>query len=429
MWRPGWRSPIPRIDVTTFDDLDLIEPVLRALDDAGYREPTPIQAMAIPSLFDGRDMLGIAQTGTGKTAAFSLPVIQLLHESARPGRRPIRALVVSPTRELAAQIDTSFGVYSKYVGLRHHVIFGGVKQHSQVEALRKGLDALVATPGRLLDLHQQGHVDLSEVEFFVLDEADRMLDMGFINDIRRIIELLPERRQNLLFSATMPPAIARLARTLLHEPVRVEVTPQATTVERIEQSLMYVQRSDKRALLEHLVRELDIDRALVFSRTKHGANRIVKHLEKRDISAAALHGNKSQNARERALGGFRDGSIRVLVATDVASRGIDVDGVSHVINFDLPHPAETYVHRIGRTGRAGRDGVAVSFCDETEAEYRQAIEKLTGQRLRVDADHPFHSLEAMAADPVPSAKKSRGRRGGGGSRRGRGGGRRGGGRR
>ena len=411
----------------TFEDLDLIDPLLDALEDEGYTTPTPIQVEAIPVLFEGRDLLGIAQTGTGKTAAFSLPVLQLLHEGQRKGARKIRALVVSPTRELAAQIGERFAAYGKNLDLRSTVIFGGVGQGAQVKALRGGLDILVATPGRLLDLQNQGHVDLSHVQFLVLDEADRMLDMGFIHDIRKLIAMLPKRRQNLLFSATMPGPIAKLAGTMLDRPVRVEVVPESTPVERITQYMMLVPKADKRRLLAYLLTDSSIKRAIVFTRTKHGANRVVKHLEQVGVTAAAIHGNKSQNARTRALTGFRDGSLRVMVATDVAARGIDVDGITHVINFDLPHPAEVYVHRIGRTARAGASGEAISFCDETEAEFLRAIEKLTKQRIEVDSDHDWHEPSVLTAPPPP--KPQRGPRPGRGNRRGSGGGRRGRGRR
>ncbi|MBN2798481.1 MAG: DEAD/DEAH box helicase [Deltaproteobacteria bacterium] len=396
----------------SFAELDLIDPLLDALEDEGYTTPTPIQAEAIPALFEGRDLLGIAQTGTGKTAAFSLPVLQLLWESKRPGPRRVRALVTSPTRELAAQIGERFQAYGAHLDMRTTVIFGGVGQGPQVDALRSGVDILVATPGRLLDLHNQGHVNLSHVEFLVLDEADRMLDMGFIHDIRKLIALLPEKRQNLLFSATMPAGIAQLAGTLLRRPLRVEVTPESTPVERIGQTVMLVPQAHKRSLLSHLLTHNDIGRALVFTRTKHGANRVVKHLDGAGIGAAAIHGNKSQGARTKALDGFKDGSLRVLVATDVAARGIDVDGITHVINFDLPHPAETYVHRIGRTARAGAEGQAISFCDETEAEYLRAIERLTRQRLPVDDQQPWHEPSVLrAAPPPPEVRRPRPGRG------------------
>ena len=412
----------------SFADLDLIPPLLRALEDEGYSTPTPIQAEAIPALLEDRDLLGIAQTGTGKTAAFSLPVLQKLWQSRQRGPRTIRALVISPTRELAAQIGERFVAYGAHMDLRSAVIFGGVSQRPQVSALRKGLDILVATPGRLLDLCDQGHIDLSKVEHLVLDEADRMLDMGFIRDIRRVISMIPADRQSLLFSATMPDSIAKLAGSLLHRPIRVEVVPESTPVERIEQQVMFVPRSDKRHLLADLLANPKIRSAIVFTRTKHGANRVVKHLDRIGVDSAAIHGNKSQGARTRALDGFRSGTLRVLVATDVAARGIDVDDISHVINFDLPHPAEVYVHRIGRTGRAGASGQAISFCDETEGEYLRAIEKLIGRKLLVNEDHDFHDEAVRDAVPLPRPKPKP-RQGGGRRRGGRsGGGRSGGGR-
>jgi ATP-dependent RNA helicase RhlE len=409
----------------SFADLDLVPPLLRALADEGYSTPTPIQAETIPALLQDRDVLGIAQTGTGKTAAFSLPVLQKLWQSQQRGPRSIRALVISPTRELAAQIGERFVAYGAHMDLRSTVIFGGVSQRPQVSALRKGLDILVATPGRLLDLTDQGHVDLSRVEHLVLDEADRMLDMGFIRDIRRVISMIPAERQSLLFSATMPDSIATLASSLLRQPIRVEVVPESTPVERIEQEVMFVPRADKRRLLSDLLANPSIRCAIVFTRTKHGANRVVKHLDRIGVDSAAIHGNKSQGARTRALDGFRSGTLRVLVATDVAARGIDVDDISHVINFDLPHPAEVYVHRIGRTGRAGASGQAISFCDETEGEYLRAIQKLIGRELPVNEDHAFHDEAVRDAVPLPRPKPKP-RQGGGG--RGRRGGRSGGGR-
>ena len=398
-----------------FASLGLAEPVLRAVAACGYDTPTPVQARAIPPLLAGRDLLGCAQTGTGKTAAFALPVLQHLAEApVRRGRRPIRALVLTPTRELAAQIGDSFETYGAHLDLRHHVIFGGVGQNPQVRALRRGIDILVACPGRLLDLYGQGHVDLSEVEFFVLDEADRMLDMGFIHDVRRVLRVLPERRQNLLFSATLPKSIVSLARDFLHDPVHVEVSPEAPTVERIAQKVMFVGRQDKRRLLANILHEDDVEQAIVFTRTKHGANRLVKQLDQDGIHALAIHGNKSQAARTRALDAFRDGRLSVLVATDVASRGIDVDGVSHVFNYDLPHEPESYVHRIGRTGRASRKGIAIAFCDHDEGDRLRGIERLIGQPIEVDPDHRWH-----AADAVPSkhARSGGSNRSGSGGRR------------
>jgi ATP-dependent RNA helicase RhlE len=390
--------------LNTFDSLDLIEPIRRAVAAANYETMTPIQAAAIPPLLEGGDVLGCAQTGTGKTAAFLLPIIQRLATDVRPGKPQIRALVLTPTRELAAQIGDSFETYSAYLDLRHQVIFGGVSQKPQVSALRRGFDVLIATPGRLLDLHGQGFVDFSSVDFFVLDEADRMLDMGFIHDIRRVLAVLPDARQNLLFSATMPDSIVRLASRFLTDPVRVEVDPQSTTVERIQQRLMLVPKADKRRLLLHLLDGPEIESAIVFTRTKHGANRVVKELLKGGVDAAAIHGNKSQGARERALAGFKAGDLRVLVATDIASRGIDIEGVSHVINYDLPNIPESYVHRIGRTARAGREGIAVGFCDESELEYLRDIEKLIGESIRIDRDHPWHYVDIQSA-PKPPPKR------------------------
>jgi len=393
--------------LTPFASVDLIDPLRRAVADLGYESMTPIQAQAIPPLLDGRDVLGCAQTGTGKTAAFLLPILQHLAADPLPGKKKIRGLILTPTRELAAQIGESFDNYGKYLNLSHRVIFGGVNQNPQVAALRRGVDVLVATPGRLLDLCNQGHINFRHVDFFVLDEADRMLDMGFIRDIRKVLAMLPEDRQNLLFSATMPESIVTLASGFLDEPVRVEVDPQSTTVERINQTVMFVSHADKKRLLRELLRGPTIESAIVFTRTKHGANRVVKQLVKEGVQAAAIHGNKSQGARMRALAGFKAGDVRVLVATDIASRGIDIDGVSHVINYDLPNISESYVHRIGRTARAGKDGVAIAFCDETEGEFLRDIEHLIGMELEVVADHQWHSQAA-----VPPPGRNRGRRSG-----------------
>jgi len=388
-------------EIRKFAELDLIAPIARAVAEEGYETPTPIQARAIPHLLKGRDLLGCARTGTGKTAAFALPVLQGLAKSG-PKRR-IRVLVMTPTRELAAQIGESFRTYGRHLSLTSTVIFGGVGQAPQERALRRGPDILVATPGRLLDLMGQKLVNLKHLECFILDEADRMLDMGFIHDVRRVIDALPARRQSLFFSATMPPAVAKLADRLLTDPVRVEVEPQLTTAERIDEALMFVDKADKRRLLEALLRDQTIGRALVFSRTKHGADRICKLLPKQ-IAAGSIHGNKSQNARTRALEGFRTGELRVLVATDIAARGIDVDGVTHVINFDLPNEPESYVHRIGRTARAGRAGKAISFCSGDELEYLIDIERIIKRKVPVDRDHDFHSEDAAngLADGVPA---------------------------
>ena len=381
----------------TFADFDLIDPLQRAIEARNYTQPTPIQAQAIPLLLQGRDVLGCAQTGTGKTAAFTLPVLQ--HIETRPchqrGRRPIRALVLTPTRELAAQIGDNVAAYARYLHIRHTVIFGGVKQNAQVQTLSRGVDILIATPGRLLDLVGQGYIDLGRVEFFVLDEADRMLDMGFIHDVRRVLNLLPQARQNLLFSATMPESIVELAGRFLRSPARIDVTPTVATVEKVQQSVMFCGRTDKRRMLASLIDTHDVESAIVFTRTKHGANRLVKQLARDGIEAVAIHGNKSQSARTRALNGFRSGEISILVATDIASRGIDVEGVSHVFNYDLPNEPESYVHRIGRTARAGRGGVAIAFCDETEGEYLREIEKLIGADIPVVEAHPWHLPSAV----------------------------------
>jgi ATP-dependent RNA helicase RhlE len=386
---------------TTFSSLPLSASLQRAVAEKGYTTPTPIQVQAIPPLVEGRDLLGIAQTGTGKTAAFALPILERLAKAPRRRGKAPRVLVLGPTRELAAQVKDNFEAYAKHTKVRCGVIFGGVGPQPQVDLLRRGLDVLVATPGRLLDLMGQGHVDLSALEVFVLDEADRMLDMGFIHDVRRVMKALPKDRHSLLFSATMPPDIAELAGNLLKDPVRVEVTPPSTTVERIEQRVLFVEKPDKPRLLEVLLGDRDIERSLVFTRTKHGANRVAKKLVEAQVTAEAIHGNKSQTARTRALANFKSGATRVLVATDIAARGIDIPGVTHVINFDLPNVPESYVHRIGRTARAGQDGVAISFCDEEERAYLRDIEKKTGQKVPVTDDHPYRST-------VPFERSSRG---------------------
>ena len=371
-----------------FRDLGLIDPILKALELQGYTEPTPIQQGAIPPALTGRDVLGCAQTGTGKTCAFATPILQRLNGRI-PQPRVIRALILTPTRELAIQIQDSFEAYGKYLPLRHAVIFGGVGQQPQVDQINRGLDILVATPGRLLDLHGQGLLDLSHIEIFVLDEADRMLDMGFIHDVRRVIRLLPEKKQTLFFSATMPPEVMDLVNSLLHDYQRVEVDPVSSPVEVIQQSLYYVDKANKTKLLAHLLEEQKIPSALVFSRTKHGANRIAQDLNKRGISAAAIHGNKSQTARVQALTDFKAGRVRVLVATDIAARGIDIEELPCVFNYNLPDVPETYVHRIGRTGRAGHGGIAISFCQFDEQDELKGIEKLLGRKISVVADHPF----------------------------------------
>ncbi|HWI25725.1 MAG TPA: DEAD/DEAH box helicase [Stellaceae bacterium] len=382
---------------STFSQLGLIEPLQRALNAENYVTPTPIQLQAIPQLLAGRDVLGVAQTGTGKTAAFALPILQRL-AATRGAAQPKspRALVLTPTRELALQIDESFRSYGRFLHLRQAVIFGGVGQQPQVAAMARGVDILVATPGRLLDLMNQRHVRFDGLGFLVLDEADRMLDMGFIRDVRRIVAALPKERQTLFFSATMPGDIAALASSVLRSPVKVEVTPVSSTVERIDQRVLFVEGGSKRALLAEVLRDPEIARVLVFARTKHGADRIANDLARGRVEAAAIHGNKSQNARQRALESFRDGRVRVLVATDIAARGIDIDGITHVINFDLPNVPESYVHRIGRTARAGSSGVALSFCSAEERPLLRDIERLTRRPLSVVADHPF-------ADRAPSA--------------------------
>lgn len=389
-----------------FEQLNLIDPILKALKEEGYTNPTPIQQQAIPVVLDGHDLLGCAQTGTGKTAAFSVPILQLLQGRARPNRdsKAVRALILTPTRELAIQIDESIAAYGRHTRLRHTVIFGGVGQKPQTDALAKGCDILVATPGRLLDLMQQGYIRLDQIEIFVLDEADRMLDMGFIHDVRKVIAKLPARRQSLFFSATMPPEIMQLADTILTNPQKVAVTPPSTTVEAIRQALYYVEKSDKRALLAHLLKEHSIPSALVFTRTKHGADRVAKDLQRAGVQAEAIHGNKSQNARQRALSNFKSGKTRVLVATDIAARGIDVENLSHVINYEIPNIPETYVHRIGRTGRAGADGIAFSFCDAEERAFIRDIHKLTAKTIPVVHDHPFVSSHEVS-EPVHAAPR------------------------
>ena len=376
----------------TFRELGLIDPIVKALQQEGYTQPTPIQQGAIPPALKGRDVLGCAQTGTGKTCAFATPILQRLNKG-KPDPRVIRALILTPTRELAIQIGDSFTAYGRNLPLRHTVIFGGVGQQPQVDAIKKGLDILVATPGRLLDLHGQGLLDLSHIEIFVLDEADRMLDMGFIHDVKRVIKLLPQKKQTLFFSATMPPEVMELVNSLLHDYARVAVDPVSSPVEVIRQSLYYVDKGNKTKLLAHLIEEMNIPSALVFSRTKYGANRIAQDLNKKGISAAAIHGNKSQTARVQALNDFKAGRVRVLVATDIAARGIDIEELSHVFNYNLPDVAETYVHRIGRTGRAGHDGVAISFCQFDEKDDLKAIEKLLGKAIPVVEGHPFPMVD------------------------------------
>ena len=390
-----------------FKNLNLSSPIEKALIKQGYTIPTPIQAKAIPGLLDGRDLIGIAQTGTGKTAAFILPILSKMTEN---NPRKIKTLVITPTRELAAQIGESFRKYGAFLRFRHTVIFGGVGQGSQVQALNKGIDILVATPGRLLDLMNQRKISLRDVEFFVLDEADRMLDMGFIHDIKKVIAKLPSKRQSLFFSATMSSQINKLATTLLKDPIHVEVTPQATTVELINQQLYFVNQTSKEQLLLELLKQKHITSALIFTRTKHRANKVATFLNKNNIFADAIHGNKSQNARTKAITDFKKGKVKVLVATDIAARGIDIDNISHVINFELPNEPETYVHRIGRTAQAGADGTAVSFCAAEERSFLNDIEKLIKQKIEV-INHQYHSELAKnavgaAAKPPPKGKRS-----------------------
>jgi ATP-dependent RNA helicase RhlE len=392
----------------SFRDLGLAESLLRAVDAEGYEHPTPIQSSSIPHLLAGRDVLGTAQTGTGKTAAFALPILhRLLTTTPRQqGRRPaIRALVLSPTRELAVQIGESFAAYGRQTHLRHTTIFGGVGQGNQTRALRNGVEILVATPGRLLDLMEQGFVDLKSLEVFVLDEADRMLDMGFLPDVRRIVRGLPAERQTILFSATMPEPIAALAHSLLRNPARVVIAPVAETTNLVEQSVCFVKTPDKRHVLVQFIKTRSIERALVFTRTKRGADRVVRDLATSGIRAVAIHGNKSQANRQRALDNFKSRRTPILIATDIAARGIDVEGISHVVNYDLPHEPETYIHRIGRTGRAGASGNALSFCDQAEGGLLKAIERLTRQKLAVEKSLPVDSQVEQASQSGQPAKE------------------------
>ncbi len=397
----------------TFDDLNLVEPIAKALTKAGYVNPTPIQAQAIPHLLQGYDLLGCAQTGTGKTAAFSIPIIQHIYKRRHSSQRGIKALILTPTRELAIQINESFATYGEFTSLRHTVIFGGVGQQPQVDAIKAGVDVLVATPGRLIDLVGQRHINLSKLEFFVLDEADHMLDMGFIHDIRRILPMLPQRRQSLFFSATMPREIEKLANSILTDPRKVEVTPASSTVDKIEQFLYYVE--SKNELLIELLQDPKMESVLVFTRTKYGADKVAKVLNKSGITAEAIHGNKSQSNRQRTLANFKERRTRVLIATDIAARGIDVDDLTHVVNYELPNVPETYVHRIGRTGRAGRTGVAYSFCKEEEMPLLRDIEKLIGKRIEVAGGTPFKGA-AVAQSPKPKETSSPAKRGGSSNR-------------
>ncbi len=386
-----------------FHELDIIKPVLNALDDQQYTEPTPIQEKAIPLILNRTDVLGCAQTGTGKTAAFAIPIIQHLYHNSqhKQNRRKIKALVITPTRELAIQIGDSFSTYSKYTQLKNTVIFGGVKQGAQVNALRNGVDVLVATPGRLLDLINQGFIRLNDIEYFVLDEADRMLDMGFIHDIRKVLHLLPHKRQSLFFSATMPTKIVELSRKILKNPQKVEVTPVSSTAETIQQYLYYTNRASKKDLLNYILEDARITQVLLFSKTKHGADKITRNLKNQKISSAAIHGDKGQNQRQKALAQFKAGQVRVLVATDIAARGIDIDKLRYVINYDIPNISETYVHRIGRSGRAGEEGVAISICEPEENEFVKDIEKLIKQKIKVVKNNPFPQTDK----PMTSSEK------------------------
>lgn len=401
----------------TFQELDLIDPLRSALADESYEIPTPIQAQTIPAALEGRDVLGCAQTGTGKTAAFALPILNRLGKAKRRATANCpQALILAPTRELAIQIGASFATYGKHLKLRHALVYGGVNQANQVRSLDRGAHILVATPGRLLDLMNQGFIDLCELEVFVLDEADRMLDMGFLPDLKKIIAALPKKRQSLFFSATMPPKIVELSQRLLTDPISVNVTPKSTSVERIQQQVLFVDRGEKQEILRQLLALDDVERAIVFTRTKRGANVVAEKLVKSGITAVAIHGNKSQNARQRALESFRRKDVRVLVATDVAARGIDIDGITHVVNFDMPVEAESYVHRIGRTGRAGAEGIALSFCTNEEYEELLAIEKLIAMPLAAANERP-PALTGAVGRPLGGGGLVRGNRGGGGSRR------------
>jgi ATP-dependent RNA helicase RhlE len=389
-----------------FESLNIIEPILRSLKEEGYSKPTPIQSQAIPIILNKTDLIGCAQTGTGKTAAFAIPILQLLYnDKSFEKKKKIRSLIVTPTRELAIQIDESFMAYGRHTGLTSTVVFGGVNQNPQTSALRRGVDILVATPGRLLDLMNQGFISLNSVGIFVLDEADRMLDMGFIHDVKKIISALPQKRQSLFFSATMPPEIVKLAGSIVYRPVKVEVTPSATTVDIVNQFVYFIDKGNKNSLLIELLKDEKIKTALVFTRTKYGADKVVRVLENKNIRAEAIHGNKAQNARQRALSNFKSQTTRVLVATDIAARGIDVDDLQFVINYEIPNISETYVHRIGRTGRAGANGTAISFCDAEEKPYLRDIEKLITKKIQVIDDHPFPLIDD---NPVKAPKQQRG---------------------
>ena len=389
-----------RIIYMTFDSLKIDMPLLKALKDKGYEQPTPIQQQAIPQILNKKDILGCAQTGTGKTAAFCIPIIQRINriEGNRQGKPMIRSLILTPTRELAIQISDNLKAYAKHTGIKHAVIYGGVKQSRQVEQLNRGVHILVATPGRLMDLVHQGFIHLNTIKIFVLDEADRMLDMGFINDINKIIQLLPKQRQSLFFSATMPTAIVKLAHNILFHPVKVMVSPQSTTADTVKQYLYFTNKNLKEKLLLHILDEWKVDQVLVFTRTKHGADRLTRNLKKKRLSVAAIHGDKAQNQRQKALNQFKAGKIKILIATNIAARGIDINQLEHVINYDIPVEAESYVHRIGRSGRAGKDGISISLCEPEEIVYVKAIQKLIKQKIEVVADHPFPQTEKPMSD-------------------------------
>ena len=381
-----------------FSDLELDDSILKALKEKGYDTPTPVQEKSIPIVLQQKDLLGVAQTGTGKTAAFAIPIIQLL---ARSNKKGIQGLIVTPTRELAIQIEDNIAFYAKYMNVKHTVIFGGVKQHEQVRKLKKGVDILVATPGRLLDLMDQGYISLNMIDIFVLDEADRMLDMGFINDIKKLLKVLPKKRQSLFFSATMPGNIQKLSREILHKPQKVEVTPESTTAETVQQVVYFTNRTDKRKLLLHLLKNQELDQVLIFERTKRGADRLSRDLSKKNIRAVAIHGDKAQNQRQRALNDFKKGKLRVLVATDIAARGIDIDKLNYVVNFDVPNIPETYVHRIGRVGRAGETGIAISLCEPEENVFFSDIEKLIKRKVDRAVENPFPQTDK----PMTKAEK------------------------
>jgi len=387
-----------------FEDLNIVEPILKALKEEGYTEPTLIQEKAIPVILDRNDVLGSAQTGTGKTAAFAIPILQHLYNDRMQnhGQRKIKALVITPTRELAIQIANSFSTYGRFTGIRNTVIYGGVKQASQTSSIRNGIDILVATPGRLLDLMEQGYVRLNDIEYFVLDEADRMLDMGFIHDIRKIIAKLPVKRQTLFFSATMPGSIVELSKKILYNPLKIEATPTLTTAETVQQYLYYTNKSTKKDLLNHILSDKQISQVLLFSKTKHGADKITRNLKSQNIRAAAIHGDKGQNQRQKVLQQFKNGEIRVLVATDIAARGIDIDKLKYVINYDIPNISETYVHRIGRAGRAGEEGISISMCEPEENGYVKDIERLINQKIELIHNNPFPQTEK----PMTNSEKA-----------------------